>query len=191
MVPLYDRLLLLGDFNINVCCPGKPLVSEFNNILNFCGFTQHIAGPTHVLGHTLDLIMSYGFPIESIEIKDASFSDHLPIVLNIFTHGPLSTVRSTGQYSRFINYTTVAKFSDSYQENAAESLILSTAQYCSNLEELLSLFYSFCLTILDSIAPLKLKRAQTTKSYPWLDDNSRILRRACRIAERRWKFEEL
>ena len=129
--------------------------------------------------------MSYGFPIDSIEIKDASFSDHLPIVFNIFTHGPLSTVRSTGQYSRFINYTTVAKFSDSYQENAAETLILS------NLEELLSLFYSSCLTILDSIAPLKLKRAKTMKSYPWLDDNSRTLRRACRIAERRWKKDRL
>ena len=127
-----------------MCCPGKPLVSEFNNVLSSCGFTQHIAGDTHVLGHTLDLIMSYSFPIEGIEIKDASFSDHLPIVFNIFTHGPLSMVRSTGQYSCFINYTTVDNFSDSYQENVAESLILPTAQYSSNLEELLSLFYSSC-----------------------------------------------
>ncbi len=29
IVPNVDRLLILSDFNTHVCCPDKPLVSEF------------------------------------------------------------------------------------------------------------------------------------------------------------------
>ncbi len=42
VAPLYVRMLLLGDFNIHLCCPGRPLVAEFSNILDSFGFSQHI-----------------------------------------------------------------------------------------------------------------------------------------------------
>ncbi len=29
IVPSCDNILILGDFNIHVCCPNKPMVSEF------------------------------------------------------------------------------------------------------------------------------------------------------------------
>ena len=42
VVLLYDRMLLLGDFNVHVCCPGRSLVSEFCNVLDSFGFTQYM-----------------------------------------------------------------------------------------------------------------------------------------------------
>ena len=38
----YDCLLILGDFNIHVCFPGKPLVSEFCHVMESFGLLQHI-----------------------------------------------------------------------------------------------------------------------------------------------------
>ncbi len=40
------------------------MVAEFMHVMDSFGFTQHIKNATHVLGHTLDLIMSYGFSID-------------------------------------------------------------------------------------------------------------------------------
>lgn len=52
-----DHLLILGDLNIHICS-GKPLVADFIHVVDSFGFTQHIVGATHALGHTLNLIIS-------------------------------------------------------------------------------------------------------------------------------------
>ena len=34
IMPKYDRVLIVGDFNIHVCCPDKPMAKDFlNNIV--------------------------------------------------------------------------------------------------------------------------------------------------------------
>lgn len=58
---------------------------------------------THVPGHTLYLMLSYGFSIDSINIEDASFSVHTPTVLDVMLSNPLCTARSTGHYSCHID----------------------------------------------------------------------------------------
>lgn len=55
-----DRLLVLGDFNIHVCCPSKPMVKNFMNLIDSLSFVQCVSSPTHNLGHTLDLILTRG-----------------------------------------------------------------------------------------------------------------------------------
>lgn len=40
IMPLYDRVLLVGDFNIHVCCPDKPLVKEFLSLIDSFNFVQ-------------------------------------------------------------------------------------------------------------------------------------------------------
>lgn len=68
ILPLYDCMLILGDFNIHVCCPGQPFVAEFCNVLDSFGLIQHINQATHVLGHTLNLLLSYGTQIDHVNI---------------------------------------------------------------------------------------------------------------------------
>ena len=61
-VSLHDRLPILGDFNIHVCCPDRHMVKEFCGAIDAFGLTQHINKATHILGHTLDLIYLIFFP---------------------------------------------------------------------------------------------------------------------------------
>lgn len=57
-------------------------------------------------------------------------------------------------------------------------------------DELSSWFYNTCQTVLDSVAPLKTRQPKT-KSEPWLNDETRAVRRECRKAERKWKKDNL
>lgn len=63
-IAIFDRSLICGDFN--VCCPSDQLATDFINILTIF-YLQSVYGPTHVLGHTLDLI-SNGLSIRLCEI---------------------------------------------------------------------------------------------------------------------------
>ena len=52
------HMVLLGDFNMHVDCPSKSDVAQFLSIIDSAGLVQHVMGPTHSLGHTLDLIIT-------------------------------------------------------------------------------------------------------------------------------------
>ncbi len=47
------------------------MANNFIHVLDSFGLLQHINKATHVLGHSLDLIISYGFSVDNINIKDA------------------------------------------------------------------------------------------------------------------------
>ncbi len=73
-----DRLLVLGDFNIHVCCPSKPMVKNFMSLMDSLNFVQSVSSPTH--NRILDLVLTRGFSVHICEIFDAGISDHYPVV---------------------------------------------------------------------------------------------------------------
>ncbi|KAI2647331.1 Transposable element Tc1 transposase [Labeo rohita] len=80
IVTKFDRFLLMGDFNIHVCCQSNPLSREFLNIIDAFNLTQWVKGPTHIHGHILDLIFSYGVDVTDVTVSDYMLSDHKPIL---------------------------------------------------------------------------------------------------------------
>lgn len=53
IVPKYDRILTVGDLNIHVCCPNKPMVKHFLDLVDSFNLLQSVAGPAHEHRHTL------------------------------------------------------------------------------------------------------------------------------------------
>lgn len=49
IVTIYDRISILGDFNIHLYCDSKPLSEEFLSLINSLDFVQLASGPTHSL----------------------------------------------------------------------------------------------------------------------------------------------
>lgn len=43
----YERILIVGDFNIHICCDNKPLVIDFTNVVESFDLTQSVFEPTH------------------------------------------------------------------------------------------------------------------------------------------------
>ena len=72
------NLLIVGDFNYHVDNISNLDTVKFNNILESFGLVQHVNGPTHKKGHTLDLIITRAEDelVNSTEIRDPMLSDH-------------------------------------------------------------------------------------------------------------------
>ncbi len=128
------HFLLLGDFS-----PQKPLVREFIQLLNYFSFTQFISGPTHIQDNILDLVMSLGFPITNIEVRDAGLSDHLPIIFDCSITVLKSESRPSTYLSRVINSSTAVQFTKVIAELSAGV----TAQF-SYVDGLVDSFNTSC-----------------------------------------------
>ena len=53
-----EHLLVLGNFSIHVDVPENKDAAKFLGLLESLGLEQHVTEPTHVLGHTLDLVIT-------------------------------------------------------------------------------------------------------------------------------------
>ncbi len=115
-VPTCDNFLILGDFNIHVCCPSKPLASEILQLIESFNFTQFVSGSTHRAGHTLDLVLSLGLSVTNVVVNYACFSDHLFVCFDA-AFPKLNSVSNrsgnrSGYSTRLINTSTVDTFSE-------------------------------------------------------------------------------
>lgn len=69
----YGKILLLGDFNIHLCCPSKPYAAEFLTLFESLEFTQWVSGSKHNFGHNIVLVLTHGLSITSINLSTAVF----------------------------------------------------------------------------------------------------------------------
>ena len=53
-----DKLLITGDFNFHMDEPTDPNNIHFRDLLDAMGLVQHMKQPTHIHGHTIDLIIT-------------------------------------------------------------------------------------------------------------------------------------
>lgn len=44
---------------------------------------QWVNGPTHRLGHMLDLVLSHNLPIQDLNVDEVPFSDHKSVFFNL------------------------------------------------------------------------------------------------------------
>ncbi len=184
----YDRLVILGDFNIHICCSSNGLAREFLNLIDSFNLVQSVTGPTHKLGHTLDLVLSYGLTVCDFEIMETGFSDHKSVVFNMSLSCSLGKPCVSTRRCRIMNSETSNDFCTMYEAAFSNSYYDCSSDLCA--DELLFSFTSVCSNILDSIAPLK-TRCFKSKSEPWLNNSTRAAHRLCRRAEHKWKKDKL
>lgn len=82
----YDRVLVLGDFNIHVRCPSaSSFNSDFITLTNSFNLTQYVKQPSHDKGHTHTpaLLFSHGFCPDDVSVADFVASDHNAILFKV------------------------------------------------------------------------------------------------------------
>lgn len=112
----FERFLIMGDFNIHICCPQNSFVKDFINLTEDFDLVQLVTRPTHIKGHTLDLILSHGILLSEIEICDHSFSDHNPITFNMPLALNTINLCKTGVKTRRITDATSTAFAEAFEK---------------------------------------------------------------------------
>merc|ERR1712030_242557 len=79
----FDKFILCGDFNIHVDNPSDKTATEFLSLLDSMDLVQHVSGPTHNKGHTLDLVITKGLVTKITSVIPPTISDHACILFSI------------------------------------------------------------------------------------------------------------
>ena len=181
-----DNLVLIGDFNLQIDNPTDNSAGEFISITQSLNLIQHVSGPTHDKGHTLDLVFTLGLTLNSLCLGEFFLSDHKYITFDIdFTAVPHPIKRTI--HCRHLNNSSAVRFSSVFSDLTTDVTIPI------EINNLVFHFNDLCLQSLDVVAPLKTKKINTggTNSSPWVNDEIRSLKRECRKVERRWKKSNL
>ena len=94
------NLLVLGDFNIHINKPTHPDARKFLEFIEFSRLEQHVPlKPTHELGNTLDLVLSYTnenlvYDLQIVNRDVITFSDHNLVEFKLFPPSNNSNVKA-------------------------------------------------------------------------------------------------
>ncbi|KAJ8351059.1 hypothetical protein AAFF_G00157770 [Aldrovandia affinis] len=155
IIPSHDRVLILGDFNIHVDNPIRAFESEFMDLIQSFGLIQHVSGPTHKGGHTLSGSRS------SLISPSEMWGPRRPMLtvtmmLCSLIH-PCPPPPTNSQRPVRLSF---HQCPDTHQVFLR---LYRRKKHCkrkpsSDPEELTIMFNSTCQSILDTIAPLTLKK---------------------------------
>ena len=101
-------IVIVGDL-CHLDIPTDRDTSKFNSCLDTFGMEQHVRGPTHVAGHTLDVIITRDTDtiVSNIEVNDPGLSDsdgkisgdHFAVIFLIRAEKP-APIRKTVTYRK-------------------------------------------------------------------------------------------
>ena len=174
--------MICGDFNFHVDTM-SPTVSELKSVIDSCCLSQHIDFPTHLHGHTLDLLMAPSKFSAISDVKGSGFvSDHkiISCVVDFPSSAtPLWKVVTFRQYHK-LNIDKVRSDLQAipFVSSPSDDIDLLHEQYMSGLSG-----------ILDIHASVKTK--QLIKPVPsWITDEYRTANSMRRQYECAWRRDK-
>ncbi len=171
----FDCFAIAGDFNIHIDNAEIKTTKEIITVLNTFDLIQHVHGPTHNRGHTLDLLISRGLNISSIVIKDVALSDHFCIFFDILISVTTES-RSVSVRKRCINENTSVLF--------MKAISLTPSISADSVDLLLDSFDSKVKNVIDDIAPIKVSKKNGRQKSFWRKSTAvQNMKRQCRKAE--------
>ena len=176
-----DCLLITGDFNAHVDTPNDPTAAKFLSILESFGLVQHVAVPTHVAGHTLDLVITR----EDCDLLTCSPVAHYMISSHSTVLFPLSmakpnrpTIVRTCRKIKSIDM-------DRFRSDIESSLLLSSP--AENMDNLAEQYQETLSRILENHTPKVSIRVRD----PWYSSDTAEAKLDRRRLECRWRRSKL
>ena len=184
-VPSPGHLLIAGDFNLHLEDVSSIDAVKFADLLHCTGLQQHVHGPTHSKGHTLDLLITRSTDqiLHSIRTEDSLNSDHSLVIFGMRIQRPRNKKITTAR--RDLRNINIAQL----QDNLANSFANYPADM--NAERLLELYQDTVTNILDTAAPLVEKVINDKVRAPWFSTEFLTLRKVMRNLEAKWKKSHL
>lgn len=177
---LYQDFIIAGDINIHVETDEASSL-KFQEIINIFDLKQHVAGPTHIKGHTIDVIITRNdkSAISNVAITKYNLSHHFMIDF-VFKAEIIEASTKT------ITYRNVKKV------NCKTFCTDIETEYCklpstTDMEEKIRGYNNVMTTVMDKHAPEKTTTIRLLPNAPWFDAEYASLRRQRRRAEKKFR----
>ncbi|XP_072044960.1 uncharacterized protein [Amphiura filiformis] len=174
-----NTVVLVGDFNIHVDDEEDTEARNFLEILEAAGLHQLIDFPTHVAGHTLDLIITHcgNDVVSDLRPEHALFSDHFAFKCRLNVKRPAAT-KKTLCFRKFKNL----KVDEFSEDIVSSSLITAPAD---DVDGLVNQYNATLAKLIDHHVPERTKTISLRPHAPWYTDAVRDAKRSKRSLERR------
>ncbi len=166
-----EKLLIIGDFNIHIDILDNSDAIKLLDLLESFSLQQHVSGPTHIHGYTLDLIITRLTDriIKTFPWIGRYLSDHASVLCKINSDKPELTVESI--IYRKWKSVDVSSFN---HDIAASDLCTKPP---NDLEDLVACYDTTLKAILDKHAPSKTKIIVKRPRVPWFNVKLRKAKR--------------
>ena len=187
------EIVIVGDLNFHVDVKNNHEAQRFADTLNTCGLRQHVHEPTHVLGHTLDVVISRDGSnvVSGISVTDSGLCDHAgKLTKDHFAVSFKTTLAKPAPIWKEISFRKIRAIDiDSFKED-----ILASPQLCSTngtVENLVTAYNVGLISLIDKHAPIRTKIIIQRPSNPWYNDELHEAKHLRRRLERKWKKSRL
>ena len=175
------NLLICGDFNFHIDDKNDRDASSMLELCDSLNLQQHVSGPTHIHGHTLDLILTRSSErtLADTPVTDYLVSDHYAILCSLHTAKPSAQMKEITY--RKIKSIDIEKFCTDIERsdlvmNPSCDPDLCYVQYCTVLQD-----------ILDKHAPERKTKIIIRPLVPWYNDDITLEKQKRRQLERLWR----
>lgn len=180
VVTISKDLVIMGDFNLHVDTVSTDS-KQFSDILESFNLSQHVDFPTHIHGHSLDLVISSaGCEVLSVSVADR-ISDHFTVIADLDVDmGNLLTT------PKRIHFRNIKKINlTAFKDDILHSDLIKKP--CQTANALTTQFIQVLSTLLDKHAPLKTKKVISKPPNPWMTPEILSAKRQRRYLERVWR----
>lgn len=183
-----DTLILTGDFNFHYEDTNSKYVKDLADLTSSFGLSQFVIGPTHKLGHTIDLVFAnrFEFDLPFIQPTNLDISDHFPIFFNLPSYN--LTGKSINKQISYRNIKSIDK--PNFSHNLCNALdVIYESNDIANVDFAThyKLFSDCASELLDDVAPVRTVNISNSSKPPWMDDEYCKERATRRRLERIWK----
>ena len=189
---LSHPLVLSGDFNVHFEISESSKVKLLLDVTALFGLSNHVVGPTHKLGHTLDLVFANNFDLSLQVTQPVSYNigDHFPIFFEL----PNVIKRNSAPKKKTVATRNFKNLDISNLASQLGTSLTSSMSECaesSSFSELLQVYNNTIDDELNNVAPLQTRTFPISSAPPWIDAEYRTNRAERRRLERRWKRTRL
>ena len=180
LVSLKDNIILAGDVNIHMD-EDDLYTNKFKDILDTFNIIQHIDFPTHIQGHTLDIITTFGKNpiISNIESNEYDVSHHFLVDFQV-------AIVPEAKHVKEITYRKL-KDPEKFTKDVSKKLTISCHSFGENVRN----YNEVLRGLLDDHAPVKSRKIKVVPDAPWFNTEYANLRKQRHKAEKQYKRTKL
>ena len=156
---------------------------RLNDLIASFDMSQHVRGPTHRAGYTLDLVLTFSaLQLQSVTVEPAgAISDHALVICRL----PVVDRSSTVAERIVRSWRTVDR--DEIRRLLENSDLCCPVSSDCAVNRMFDTYESVLRNVADKLAPSHTVRRSFKRLAPWFDSECRALRRNCRRLERRYR----